>query len=336
MRHAAPARLRTTTLLVLALSAATGTAQAGRKDVILSAWDQVARTGTVVLTAKLEREGFGEAAERALRAPAYAPLLSPDALVAARLVGGDDLHDRRFWRRDLPGKTLEFRRGGELLGSAVTDDDGTATVTWDAGELGDHAVEVRFAGDADYAPGADTLLCSVRSPDRDLVILDIDHTLSHTSNWNVIKGKIDDLPLEHSPAVVPKILATHDVVYVTARPNKFLDVTKRWLAHWGFPRLPVYLLDWKKYPTYDEAKYKTQTLARIKESFPRMVLGIGDKKTDAIAYRNHGLRTLILGETGGVQGAERVADWHEIDGILFGTRVTLFRRMAFGADAPRF
>lgn len=287
-------------LVALALLSSPASAGRGTKEVVLSAWDQVAAPGSVTLKAKLERSGFGK----------EPPPTSPGA--------------RRIWRRDIEGRTLRFSYQGEVLGEAVTDDDGTAAVEWAPPGPGEYDVDVTFAGDDKFAPGADSLRCAVRGTTRPLVILDIDSTLSHTSWRNVMRGSTDDPVLEHSPAVVARLAAEYDVVYVTARPDKFLDVTKRWLARWGFPRNPVYLLSWKKYPTYDEAKYKTETLAGIKASFPNMVLGVGDKETDAEAYRAHGLRTLILGDTGGVAGAEPVADWHEIESLLFSGAIARF------------
>jgi hypothetical protein len=250
------------------------------------------------------------------------------------------MRPRKIWRRDIKNRQVSFFLDGASLGSAATDDDGTATVEWTPPGIGAFSIEARFDGDEKFAAGTDSLLCAVRSPERPTVILDIDHTLSQTSNWNVIRGRVDDLPLEHSQEVAPKLAAAHDIVYMTARPNKFLDVTKRWLAHWGFARYPIFLLDLKKYPSFDEAKYKTETLAAIKASFPDVVLGIGDKQTDAEAYRAHGLRALIIGDTGGVVGAEAVADWLEIDGLLFSAPARSFRRLHHrtgvigDADAP--
>jgi hypothetical protein len=104
-------------------------------------------------------------------------------------------------------------------------------------------------------------------------------------------------------------------------------VTRRWLTHRGFPRLPTYFLNIKRFPTYNESKYKIATLSRIKQSFPNLVLGVGDKKSDAKAYRAMGMRTLILGDAGGVEGAEEVPDWHAIEDMLFSPRIQRFQAM---------
>lgn len=283
-------------------------AHAGPKAVILSGWDVVARPGeAVTLSVKVEREGFGFSNQ------AQAWAAKADASTMA------------IWRRDIEGAEIAFGYQGASLGSDASDDDGTATVEWTPPGLGDHEVTLDFAGTDKFKPASTTLLVSVRDPDaRDTLIFDIDHTLCETNNWNVIRGKTDDPSLPGSLEVFEKLAADHDVIYVTARPDKFLDVTRRWVKRWGFARNPIFLLPYKKYPTYNEAKYKTETITRLKSKFPRITMGFGDKESDAKAYTATGLRTFILGDAGGVDGAEEVADWAEIDSILFDTRAIRF------------
>ena len=52
-----------------------------------------------------------------------------------------------------------------------------------------------------------------------------------------------------------------------------------------------------------------------------------NKDSDAKAYRASGMRALILGDAGGVQGAEEVSGWQEIDSMLFGGRVQRFEAL---------
>lgn len=255
-------------------------AQAGRRAVLLEGYDALVPAGSsTTLVAKLERRGL--------------------------------------FRRDLPGRTVTFRAGGEVLGSAVTDDEGEARLQWTPPGIGEHVVSLEFEGDEGYEPGQGDMLCAARDPTRTLVVLDIDHTLSHTQKRNVIRGKTDCLPLEGADRVVARLAETADIVYVSARDDRFRDVTRRWLVRWGFPRNPVFLLDWEAYPGYDEAAYKIDTLTRIRAAFPHMPLGVGDKDSDAEAYRSFGMRALILGDAGDVDGAEEVPDWDEIERRLF-------------------
>lgn len=279
--------------LALALA---GSLQAGSRAVWISSVDAVSAPGkSVLLKAKIERQGWGFPKQ--------------------------GQSNKGIWRADLKDKKLDFYLGDTLLGSDQSDEEGWAQVAFDPPATQDYSIEVRFAGDDRYAPGTDDLFVAVRDPSqKPTVIIDIDHTLSHTSNRNVIKGSIDDKPLEYSKEVVEKLNEKYSIVYVTARYYKFLDVTKRWIKHWGYPRHPMFLLDLKKYPTYDEAAYKIDTIGAIKAVYPNTVLGLGDKDSDAEAYRHHGLRALILGDAGGVSGAEEVADWHEIESLVLSAR----------------
>jgi phosphatidate phosphatase PAH1 len=167
----------------------------------------------------------------------------------------------------------------------------------------------------------------VRDGSRPTAIVDIDHTLSTAGKWQVIRGDLEAPPLEGSPAILAEVMQHYEIVYVTARIKKFQRYTRAWLAKHGFSRRPIFFMDFKKYPTYDEAQYKIDTIGPIRELFPNTVVGFGDKKTDAVAYRHHGLRTFILGDAGGVDGAEEVADWAEIRQLLLGTRAQAFRRL---------
>lgn len=292
-------------LVGAALCRAAGPVPMARKAVILSGQDLLALPGVpVTLAAKLERDGFGEE-----RAP----------------------EDGRIWRRDIPDRTLVFSYQGADLGSAVTDGDGIATVQWTPPGAGDLEVEVRFEGDDSFAPGAGSLLCGIRGTDRPAIVLDIDQTISTASKWDVIRGRLEPPPLPDSVEVVKLLAETHDIFYMTARINKFQAYTREWLAQHGFPRWPIFFMDFKKYPTYDEAQYKTDTLGPLVATFPNLHTGVGDKKSDAVAYRHHGLRALILGDTGGVQGAEPVESWLVVKDLLASLRARRFAQLQAGA-----
>ena len=258
------------------------------KAVVLDGQDLIALGGQQVeLVAKLEVEGFG---------------LVPDG---------------KIWRRDLKNKPVRFSFQGQTLGEAITDSDGQAHFAWTPPGQGDHEVFVRFEGDGNYAAKDGSLLVAVRDPSRKSVVLDIDHTICETDNWDLIRGTINSPPLPDAKDIVIRLTTEYDIIYVTARLNKFQDVTRRWLDHYGFPRSPVYFLDIKKYPFYQEAKYKTYRIGKIKEMLPNVVIGVGDKKTDAQAYSANGLRSIIIGDSGGVSGAEEVSGWLEIESLLF-------------------
>lgn len=289
-----------------------GSTRGKDKPVVITAQDMLVREGSMVtLVAKLERKGFG-----------FGKRSHEDESEG----GGHSL--RGIWQADLEGRSLVFALDGQEIGRSITDKEGFAKVTWTPPGAGDYLFEARFEGDAKYAAGSDSLLVLVRPRDTEIVVLDIDNTLSHTSNKNVLKGLVDDLPLEHAKEVVQRLVkGSATVLYVSARLNKFNDVTRRWLVHWGFPRLPTYFLDIKRFPTYNEAKYKTYVLSRIRQSFPRLTLGVGDKKSDAEAYRAMGMRALILGDAGNVEGAEEVESWHQVEDMLFSNRKTLFQKL---------
>jgi hypothetical protein len=296
-------------LLALSLVATTlaSPAPESRKDVLLSGIDQLALPGRwVKLTAKLEQDGFGK---EETPEPDSGPLSS------------------KIWRRDIPGRLVHFFYQESEVGTEVTNKDGEAHLLWKPPGVGDFQLVARFEGDDKFSPGTGSMVCGVRPPGRPTLILDIDHTISNASTWQIIRGDIEAPPLPDAVEVVKELAEHFDIVYVTARINKFQAYTRAWLDHHGFPRSAIFFLDLKKYPTYNEAKYKIATIHPIKALFTGLTLGIGDKESDAKAYRHHALRALILGDTGEVQGAEHVESWLEIREILLGTKASGFRQL---------
>ncbi|MDX6224158.1 MAG: hypothetical protein QOE64_534 [Frankiales bacterium] len=77
--------------------------------------------------------------------------------------------------------------------------------------------------------------------DIDGVLADVRHRLHHLQqrpkDWDAFfAAAADDPPLEEGLAVVRKLAADHDVVYLTGRPERLRAVTERWLEANSLPR----------------------------------------------------------------------------------------------------
>jgi hypothetical protein len=291
---------------VLSLLLAAGSTFAGGRTVRLSSWDVLTTEGAeVTLGARLQRKGIR--------------------------------------RKPVAGRTLEFvlvRENPEVaqvLGRATTDEEGDAELVVTAPERGEFEVLVRFAGDDRYAPGQNTSLISVRDPARPVAIVDIDHTLQHTSPLRVARGNTDDEPLAGAREAIEALSEHYDIVYCSARMRRYLFTTKAWLERWGFPANPLFLLDKRDYPEYDEAQYKIDVMTEIRKSFPSLAFGVGDKETDAKAYTTIGIRAFIFVKTGGIEGAEKVPGWAEVVRRVLGRRTERFQVLhgAEGLTASR-
>ena len=124
-----------------------------------------------------------------------------------------------------------------------------------------------------------------------LVITDVDGTLTaHESSFAkavIIGGKV-----KPHPGAAASLRAVtergYQVVYVTARPDRFTDATRAWLGNNGFPRGPVRLADalWLK-PGAATIAYKTRVLDGLNHF--EVAAGVGNRTSDVRAYTAAGL-----------------------------------------------
>lgn len=157
-------------------------------------------------------------------------------------------------------------------------------------------------------------------PGRVIVVVDIDDTISRTDFDDVIFDETDEdsRPLADAPRVLRTIADDFHVVYLTARPVFLLDKTRGWLRRNEFPDGPV-LVSHRKRDLIRQGAYKRRALKRLRETWPAMLVGIGDRKGDAEAYGANGMLTLILnpGEDDDFGGhALRMANWRAIEALF--------------------
>jgi phosphoglycolate phosphatase-like HAD superfamily hydrolase len=80
--------------------------------------------------------------------------------------------------------------------------------------------------------------------DLDGVLADVRHRLRHVDgrhkDWDAFFAGIpDDPPLAEGVAVLERLLADHEVILLTGRPERTRAATERWLSAQGLPRLRV-------------------------------------------------------------------------------------------------
>ncbi len=253
-------------LAVAALTAAGMAARGGLGDILDKVRD---RLDPLILT-------YDEIATPGAEVPIKASLRSD-----LRLAG---LEERR----------LQFLRGEEKVAEIRTDEDGNATFLWRAPEeTGDYECTVRVHPDdmpeTPVAPA--TLLVAVRPADTPIAIIDLDKTVVASSFLRVLVGGAK--PMDGSALVVKRLARTHTIVYLTHRPDFLGTDSKQWLTDHGFPRAPV-LTSTLGGLLAGSGSYKLERLADLKKTFPRVQLGIGDKFSDARAYVENGLMSILI------------------------------------------
>jgi hypothetical protein len=133
-----------------------------------------------------------------------------------------------------------------------------------------------------------------RTP-RTTIVVDIDETLCVTDYNSVLWGigTDDSRPLASAPQTLTRLARDYEIIYLTARPKSSEKKSRRWLISRGFPDGRIITS-----PTLGDflaqTGFKKSMLARLQRQYGRMLIGIGDKPTDAEAYRQNGMLPLVV------------------------------------------
>jgi len=184
-----------------------------------------------------------------------------------------------------------------LIGSAVTGEDGLATIQWTPPKAGGYEFDVRiiavpgeeFTELLEITPGP--LVVTAWPKDKAFVVVDLDHTVVDSSFFRVLFGGAK--PAADSVRVMRRIAARFGIVYLTHRPDLMTRNSKGWLREHEYPLGPLLVSELKE-AFGDSGKFKTAKLAAVTEAFPNAKIGIGDKLSDAQAYVDNGLAAYLI------------------------------------------
>jgi len=233
------------------------------------------------------------------------------------------------------GRRIQFHLDERRLGQAASDTDGNAAVRWTAPERpGDYLVRVRIKpDDQPEKPVEDTrLLVAVRKHDTPMIVVDLDKTVVASGFARVLLGAAK--PMTGANVVLERMAKTHTIVYLTHRPDFLGPKSKRWLTDNRFPTGPLLTSTLGGF-IRGSGGYKTGRIADLKRTYPNLAVGIGDKISDARAYADHGMKSILIlhvdwseddPEDYDELAAELaslplsvhvVTDWSEVSAILF-------------------
>jgi len=176
------------------------------------------------------------------------------------------------------------------LGNVRTDDDGRFTVIL-AGDdrlpVGMRDLYLSVAGDRTGA----SFIAFVAPPDAPIVVSDVDGTLTASENAYPKALAIGgDTAVQPGASDALESAITHgvNVVYITARGDRFTQDTRDWFAAKGLPRGPVRMpRSIITLPGEDTIEFKSDALASL--GGLTILAGFGNRATDIDAYRTAGL-----------------------------------------------
>lgn len=200
--------------------------------------------------------------------------------------------------------------------TAVTGADGFARLDLGLRPEGQHRWTVSVAGRA--AP----VLVRVLPRESPVFITDIDETISGSTPFGFIVKPVGWVrPIPGAVAALQEIARRYPLLYLTARDHRYTEKTKRWLALKGFPEAPVFLRKATRFTTLPARHHKVRRLAALKQDFPAIAWGIGDKAGDVEAYASAGIRPILFAHRRPPEIPDSVpclADWDSILKLVLG------------------
>ena len=134
-------------------------------------------------------------------------------------------------------------------------------------------------------------MVSAREKDTAFVVVDLDHTTVGSSFLMVLTGQAE--PMADAQDALRTIGEQYSLIYLTHRPEEMGITTKQWLIDHDFPRAPLLMAQLSQ-SIGSSGEFKTERLAKIKEAFPGLAIGIGDKLSDAEAYLANGMTAYLI------------------------------------------
>jgi len=98
---------------------------------------------------------------------------------------------------------------------------------------------------------------------------------------------LQDTPTRGSVECMRELAETYHLVYIGARPAQYVDITRKWLRHAGFPKGDVYL--------GKDQQERMRIVRDLKGKFD-FAAGIGDRWDDNELHLELGCQSFILKE----------------------------------------
>ncbi len=188
---------------------------------------------------------------------------------------------------------VRFCVGGRQVAEQLTADAGRATTFCSLSP----AMGARFEASAVVDGGTVRATGSIFDwrDDQTIVAVDIDGTISNTEYDDLIFDDEDEdsMPVSNSREALSALANDFHIVYLTARPRFLLEKTRVWLARHGYPHGPVVAAGGLR-DALRQGSLKREMLAGLRRSWPNLLIGIGDKHRDVVAYQTNGMLPVVV------------------------------------------
>jgi hypothetical protein len=188
---------------------------------------------------------------------------------------------------------VQFFAGDNRLGEALTDRHGNAAIRIDAEALDDPEFGALASVFGASLWGTGRVFEMDRG--RVAVIVDVDHTIARTDYRALLFSPFDgkSQPIPNSQAVLNKLAEDFAIVYLTGRPRAMQAKTREWLASNDYPPGPLVVASELR-DAARNGKFKLRMLAHLQTKWPNLLIGVGDRPSDARAYGANQMLALVI------------------------------------------
>ena len=196
--------------------------------------------------------------------------------------------------KDVEGESVHFWVAGKEIGAIIGGDDGISILECTLPNDKIETIEATALVDGEK------LRTEARvfrwDPARVVVVIDIDDTICKTEFDDVLLEEKDDSEAHrNSRETLHALTRDYELLYLTARPSYLLEKTRNWLAMRGFPPAPI-IVSQRKRDLLNQGRYKKHAIQRMKRAWPNILIGIGDRESDAYAYGKSAMLSIIVGQ----------------------------------------
>jgi len=194
--------------------------------------------------------------------------------------------------KDVEDRPVRFLAADKELGVAVGGEDGISILEC---TLPDKKIEtIQATASIDGVELRAEARVFRWDPRRVVVVLDIDDTICRTDMDDVLFDEEDDSKaFRNARETLTALTADYELLYLTARPSFLLEKTKKWLAMREFPPAPI-IVSHRKSDLLRQGVFKERVLDRLKRIWPNILIGVGDRATDAHAYGEASMLSIII------------------------------------------
>lgn len=227
-------------------------------------------------------------------------------------------------RNDLVKVPVRFCIDDQEVGNDKTDDDGRASIK---SRVSPQATSYEAAAQHGRQEFRATGRVFAWDPQRVVIAVDLDQTIERTEyKALLLDSKADDSdPLKRSVAALRGLGPDFHIVYLTGRPRFLLEKTRAWLRERGFPEGPVVTAKGVR-EMFSPGSFKERKLEGLRGDWPHLLIGIGDKASDANAYGANDMLSLIVStehDRSFPPHALVFRDWKELGRFFAANRDTL-------------